>query len=93
MPKFKKSNGFRMKGFSYPGTSPLKLQFQKPTKTNDPLHRIMYEALEQGNTLGNVNVTGAQTITDKLNSDISSSTGGTQQQGIDLQVTVNGKPI
>ena len=49
--------------------------------------------MNQGNTFGKVNVTGAQTITDKLNSDISSSTGGTQQQGIDLQVTVNGKPI
>ena len=24
MPKFNKSRGFKMKGFSYPGTSPLK---------------------------------------------------------------------
>jgi len=29
MPKFQKSNGFKMKGFSYPGVSPIKDKFVK----------------------------------------------------------------
>ena len=32
MPKFKKSSGFRMKGYSYPGTSPMKQGDQPYTK-------------------------------------------------------------
>ena len=35
MPKFKKSSGFRMKGYSYPGTSPIQRDFSKIQKIKE----------------------------------------------------------
>ena len=35
MPKFKKSSGFQMKGYSYPGTSPMRQDFSKIQKIKE----------------------------------------------------------
>ena len=51
MPKFQKSNGFKMKGFSYPGKSPIKKNGLLDTKLKDVPKKVKNTVTNTFNTI------------------------------------------